>query len=272
MISILGRDDMEKSKLKSFFKRLATAIVLVPVAVGCVLKGYPWIYILALLGAALLSWEWSDMVKNKKPSVYACAYLFVASIALLLASFWAGVIVLVLATVTVFLKAKEEDHRWLLTLGVPYIAIGLGSVLAIYSTYGSQIVLWYLCVIWGVDIGGYMFGCTIKGPKLAPKISPNKTWAGLIGGMVLSVLISWAVCWYYEAGIYTHIYSVLAAVLAVVAQIGDLIESSIKRYLGVKDSSNLIPGHGGIFDRIDGLIFAAPIAYILLTNLRLFVD
>ena len=77
---------------------------------------------------------------------------------------------------------------------------------------------------------------------------------------------------YYEAGIYTHIYSILAAILAVVAQIGDLIESSIKRHLGVKDSSNLIPGHGGIFDRIDGLIFAAPIAYILLTNLRLFVD
>ncbi len=272
MISILGRDDMEKSKLKSFLKRLATSLVLIPAVVACVLDGYPSIYLLALLGAALLSWEWSDMVKNKRPSVYTCIYFFVSVVVIMFKSLWVIGLSLLVSLILIFFKAKGEKYRHLLLLGVPYIAIGLGAIIAIYSTYGSQIVLWYIFLVWGVDIGGYIFGCSIKGPKLAPKISPNKTWAGFIGGMLLAVAVSYAICYYYSAVPYANIYACLAAVLAVFAQIGDLVESSIKRYLGVKDSSNLIPGHGGIFDRIDGLIFAAPVAYLLLINLRFFID
>ena len=128
--------------------------------------------------------------------------------------------------------------------------------------------LWFIFMVWGVDIGGYIIGSALKGPKLAPHISPNKTWSGLIGGVILAVSVSFIYMYATK-----HIFDLpmplneqlrfaqLGAFIAVVAQIGDLIESAIKRYLGVKDSSNLIPGHGGIFDRIDGLIFAAPIVY-----------
>ena len=122
------------------------------------------------------------------------------------------------------------------------------------------------------DIGGYVFGCSLKGPKLAPKISPNKTWAGLLGGIFLAVVISYGICWYFDAGAVVNAYITMAAALAVIAQIGDLIESAIKRHLGLKDSSNIIPGHGGIFDRVDGLIFAAPFALLILRNLVLFFE
>jgi phosphatidate cytidylyltransferase len=126
--------------------------------------------------------------------------------------------------------------------------------------------LWLLFVVWAVDVGGYLVGCSVKGPKLAPKISPNKTWSGLFGGMGLAALIGWGGA-YYFGWENSSFYVYLAAVLAVVEQIGDLIESAIKRVAGVKDSSDIIPGHGGVFDRVDGLIFTA---FVLLLGVVLY--
>lgn len=264
---------MGKSKLNSFFKRLATSLILVPAVIYCIHKGYPTFELLVLLGAALLSWEWAAMVPSKRSSFYAVTYFFVAAIALILGSIEASVFSMVAALALAFYKSKDENHRWLLLLGIPYISIGLASIAEINILYGPQLVLWYVFLVWGVDIGGYVFGCTIKGPKLAPKISPNKTWAGLFGGMVLAALVTAAYCWYLDATdtVVLTVYISMAVVLAIIAQIGDLIESAIKRHLGLKDSSNMIPGHGGIFDRIDGLIFAAPFALLMLRNIfRLF--
>ena len=226
---------MEKPKLNSFIKRLLTTLVLVPVVIGCVLGGYPWIYLLALTAAVLLSWEWADMVPNKRPAVYALTYFFVLVAAMIMDSLLAVGVVMALALAVAFVKSKGEENRKLLMLGVPYITIGIGAIVAIYATYGAQLVLWFMFLVWAADIGGYLFGSTLKGPKLAPKISPKKTWSGFWGGMILA-------------------------------------ESSIKRHLGIKDSSNLIPGHGGIFDRIDGLIFSAPFAYLLLRHMSFFIE
>lgn len=263
---------MEKPKLNSFIKRLLTTLVLVPLVVGCILGGYPWIYILALTAGVLLSWEWADMVPNKRSSVYALTYFFVLVAAMIMDSLLSVGVVMALALALVFVKSKGEERRGLLLLGVPYITIGIGAITAIYATYGVQLVLWFMFLVWSADIGGYVFGSTLKGPKLAPKISPKKTWSGFLGGMALAVGVSYVVCSYYAAGPYIHSYAVLAAIIAVFAQIGDLVESSIKRHLGIKDSSNLIPGHGGIFDRIDGLIFAAPFAYLLLRHMSFFIE
>lgn len=262
---------MEKSKLNSFFKRLATSLILVPAVVYCIIARYPAFELLILFGAVLMSWEWANMMPNKRPSFYALCYFFISVTALVLGSFGALFFSMAVALILAFYKSKDEKHRWLLLLGIPYISIGLGAIGEMSNLYGSQMVLWYIFLIWGVDVGGYIFGCTIKGPKLAPKISPNKTWAGLIGGMFLASIVSFAACWYFDvrdANALT-IYTFMAAVLAVIAQIGDLIESAIKRHLGLKDSSDMIPGHGGIFDRIDGLIFAAPFAVLMLKNLHL---
>lgn len=263
---------MEKSKLNSFLKRLATSLVLVPAVIYCIITRYPALELLFLLGAVLLSWEWANMIPNKRPSFYALSYFFVAVVALIVGSFGATAVSMLAALALAFVKSKGEKHRWLLLLGIPYISVGLGAINEISVLYGSQMVLWYVFLIWAVDVGGYVFGCTIKGPKLAPKISPNKTWAGLIGGMVLASAVSFAVCWYFNVRAVDVLsgYVVMAALLAVIAQIGDLIESAIKRHLGLKDSSNMIPGHGGIFDRVDGLIFAAPFAVLMLKNLERF--
>ena len=123
-------------------------------------------------------------------------------------------------------------------------------------------ILCFVIIVWATDIGGYIVGKSLKGPKLAPKISPNKTWSGLLGGMALASFCSWG--YLYLFGINDWRLAIAGAIVAVIEQIGDLVESAIKRHLKIKDSSTLIPGHGGVFDRIDGLIFTAPFVFLLL--------
>jgi phosphatidate cytidylyltransferase len=113
-----------------------------------------------------------------------------------------------------------------------------------------------LLLVWATDSAAYFSGRLIGGPKLAPKISPNKTWAGLAGGMVAAGLVGWSFGQRDPKS--AILLALLSAMLAAIAQAGDLAESGLKRYFGVKDSSGLIPGHGGVFDRLDGLLFVAP--------------
>jgi len=116
--------------------------------------------------------------------------------------------------------------------------------------------------VWATDIFAYFVGRAIGGPKLAPRISPGKTWSGAIGGAVAAIIAGTAVVWSFFSADDLRI-PVLALVLSVCSQIGDLFESFIKRRFGVKDSSHLIPGHGGVMDRVDGLIFACFAAFLL---------
>lgn len=254
---------MEKSKLNSCIKRIITAVILIPLTIGCLYAGYPFVQAFTMLTGTLLAWEWARMVPSARGAFWGILYTFVLAFAVMLGSWIAYFGVLAGALVLAWFKASGETRRNLLVLGVPYISIGVGSILWLYELAGFSLVLWFLLIVWGVDIGGYVVGCTLKGPKLAPKISPNKTWSGLIGGVLFSVLASTAVCWYVGAQNHLLFYNVLAAGIAVIAQIGDLVESKIKRSLNMKDSSDLIPGHGGVFDRIDGLIFSAPFVYVM---------
>lgn len=253
---------MEKTKLGSLLKRIVTSLILAPTVIGCLYVGYPLVQLLVFLAGAMLAWEWSRMVPNSRGAFYTALYTFVVGVAVLLGSWFAFFLSLFVGMVLAFVKSKGETRRKLLILGVPYISVGLGAIVWLYELVGFAVTLWFVLVVWAVDVGGYVVGCNLKGPKLAPKISPNKTWSGLIGGMLFSVGISTAVCWYVGALPHALYYGMLAAMIALIAQIGDLVESAIKRSLNLKDSSDLIPGHGGVFDRVDGLIFAAPIVYI----------
>ncbi|MFV3129173.1 phosphatidate cytidylyltransferase [Niveispirillum sp. KHB5.9] len=164
-----------------------------------------------------------------------------------------------------------------LYLGLPFLSmlwLRLES-----GPYGLALFLFLMLSIWATDIGAYAAGRTIGGPKLAPRISPKKTWAGLIGGMASAALLGglfgaaqsgdWLPGWlvppaatdvpHHVTIAAIAVYAAIGAVLAVAGQAGDLFESYMKRRVDVKDSSNLIPGHGGILDRIDGLLFAAPL-------------
>lgn len=250
---------MEKSKLNSFAKRAVTAVIFAPLILYILYLGAPFVNLFFFMCGAAMAWEWANMVPNKKPVLYAVIYTYAAAVfsifGILFLPLSAGVLLLLAGLV--FWKARKEKHWALLMTGLLYVAIGFGSLVALYETAGVFMLLWYVLVVWGVDIGGYLVGTTVKGPKLAPAISPNKTWSGLIGGMALAAVVS--VCYTEAVGFeYTGVMAAVAAVVALVAQVGDLIESKIKRFLGIKDSSNLIPGHGGVFDRVDGLLFAAP--------------
>lgn len=254
---------MAKSNSSSILKRIITALVLVPVTIGVLYSGFPYVQILALLVGGMMAWEWANMVPNKGTSVYPISYAISVSAAIMFPSFIGTAIVILGSALLVWIKAKDEKRRNLLTLGVFYISLGIGSIVWLYAQVGFLDTLWFLLMVWGVDTGGYVVGCNLKGPKLAPKISPNKTWSGLIGGVMLSVLVSIAYSYAFTEHLHVIFYAVLGGIVAVIAQIGDLVESYIKRNLGIKDSSNLIPGHGGVFDRVDGLIFAAPLVFLL---------
>lgn len=270
---------MEKTELTSLQKRILTSLFLIPIVIGALRSGHPYVDILVFIVGSILAWEWSDMVSNRRPSIYTACYIFALGCSLFTFNrsvLWA---VIIFTTLLAYHKAKDEKYRNLLTLGVPYISIGVGALDWIYylfDTFGSLpgekgsfvMTLWFIFMVWSVDIGGFVIGTSLRGPKLAPKISPNKTWSGLIGGVVLAVAVSF-IYMYITKNIFNLPmplreqikFAQLGAFIAIVAQIGDLIESAIKRHLGVKDSSSLIPGHGGIFDRIDGLIFSAPFVY-----------
>ena len=254
---------MEKSKLNKIIKRVVTALVMIPVVIGALYVGFPYLHLAALIFGGLMAWEWSTMIPNKNAVVYAVTYSLCIVSAIVFPSALGIALLTLGAAIFIWLKSKEENHRGLLTLGVFYITIGFGSVVWLYNTVGFIDTLWFLLMVWSVDTGGYIFGSTIKGPKLAPKISPNKTWAGLIGGALLSVVVSVIYCKLFSSQDHIVFYAVLGGIIAVVAQIGDLVESHIKRSLNIKDSSNLIPGHGGAFDRVDGLIFVAPLVFLL---------
>lgn len=194
---------------------------------------------------------------------------------LLLAAIWFGFPWIdLVAAVAAPLMIRE----WIqLTRGRPAIRLlacvyALAALVALLwlrhqPVLGRETVIWVVACIWATDIGAYFVGASAGGAKLAPRISPSKTWSGLIGGMAWAATVSAAMGFVFSLGT-TLSLAVIGAGLAVIGQIGDLAESAAKRGAGVKDSGNLIPGHGGLLDRVDGLV-AVLIAVALV---RLTVD
>jgi phosphatidate cytidylyltransferase len=180
---------------------------------------------------------------------------------LVLAAIWVGFpwIDLVAAVATPLLVSE-----WIgLTRGRPLlrvlaVAYSLAAVVALLWLRhqpgdGRETIIWIVACIWATDIGAYAVGRMAGGAKLAPRISPGKTWSGLVGGMAWAAVASSALGYAFGLG-HTFTLAAIGAGLAVVGQIGDLLESAVKRLAGVKDSGTLIPGHGGLLDRVDGLL------------------
>ena len=140
-------------------------------------------------------------------------------------------------------------------LAILYTLAALAALLWLrhQPVLGRETLIWIMACVWATDIGAYFVGSLAGGAKLAPSISPSKTWSGLMGGMAWAAVASAVAGWVFGNG-ETVMLAAIGAVLAVVAQAGDLLESAAKRRAGVKDSGRLIPGHGGVLDRIDGLI------------------
>ena len=179
---------------------------------------------------------------------------------------WLGV-VLAIGLVWDVVTGRKTAAFWSLIGGTWCGSAAIALVwLRDMPSWGLNSVVWIILVVAAADIGGYFAGKTLRGPKLWPRVSPKKTWAGSIGGIVLAILLGILFSWSTSG---THVLEVAAvsAVAAVISQGGDLAESALKRRFAVKDASNLIPGHGGVLDRFDGLM-AAAIVVTLVTGLR----
>jgi len=243
--------------------RIISAVILAPLFLYLVYLGYPYFHALVAAIAAVMAWEFGQMDKEQGPQ--RRALLVSAALASVAAAALAGAptglaVAITLAVAAVVAEAQAGRRapvpaHW----AIPYVALPAVLLLFVHTAGARETVFWLLAVVWGTDIGAYAFGRTIGGPKLAPKISPKKTWAGVIGGLLCGVGAAAGLV----AALNLPLSGVMlgvAALTSVASQSGDLLESALKRWYDVKDSGTLIPGHGGVMDRFDGLWAAAPVA------------
>jgi len=241
--------------------RAASAAILGTLACVAIYDGGWPFSLLIFIGVALLSTEWGVMSTPATPIRTSVAVTLAVLVGLLVSLLYApryGVAALVGAMLVATLVLRSVTrHIWDVAFGALYI--GLPAVGLIWLRQGAEGFGWTVllfAVTWAADIGAFLVGSTLKGPKLRPALSPNKTWSGFCGGLLaataagvladagmgLSIPLGWAVAVGFLGGLAT--------------MIGDLWESWLKRRFGVKDSGDLIPGHGGLLDRVDGLLFA----------------
>ncbi|CAL7962554.1 phosphatidate cytidylyltransferase [Alphaproteobacteria bacterium] len=165
-------------------------------------------------------------------------------------------------------RAEVSISRWQ-TLGMLYVlSFALSMLFLRHAHDGYYITLWLFLTVWATDIFSYLVGTAIKGPKIAPKISPNKTWSGLLGGIAAATIVGVIFYKQYARSLsYFDYVLFINPLIAIVSTLGDLLESKFKRYFGVKDSGNLIPGHGGVLDKVDGLVTSSMLV-VLIVYLR----
>ena len=233
------------------------------VAMGSLALATAWIggFVFAVfwwLASIVLLWEWQRLVGGAR----LAERVTTAGLALALTALFAlhnsilgAIAVLVLGAVAVSWLAGRRDGIWA-AAGALYAGALIASIvlLRISPSFGLAAILWLFAVVWGTDVAAYFAGRLIRGPRLWPSVSPGKTWSGAIvgafGGAVLGLLL---------AGWANHFAALfcLGLAAAIVSELGDLFESALKRRFGVKDSSGLIPGHGGLMDRLDGFVAAS---------------
>jgi phosphatidate cytidylyltransferase len=272
--------------------RILSALVLAPIAIAAAWFGSPWLAIVAAIAGAVMAWEWAGLCRAgdvgrtgasgaRADGVGASGVVLIGAV---LAAIGAAVAagagfgiapaigVSLLGAAMVFGAARlaqDREPRWL-ALGALWIAVPCVLLLWLAGIDGTgrSTVLWIFAIVWATDIGAYAIGRRLGGPLLWPRWSPRKTWTGLIGGAGCAALAGWGtarILMYIDPlGISSVLPLVLvSAGLAIVEQFGDLAESVAKRRFGVKDSSGLIPGHGGLLDRLDGLLAVVPAVALL---------
>lgn len=244
--------------------RAVVGVVLIAVALGALLSGGLLFWALLSVAGVLMQAEWADLsgasADHKKLSMYAVSVPLAILCPLAAGLSWFAIGLLVAA----FLFVIGATRSVRLALGVLYVCLPVMALLFLRgqgpNIFGLTLALWAQALVWATDIGAYFAGRSIGGPKLAPRISPSKTWSGLGGGVVAALLIGFLL--HRFAGLPIEL-AAASGLLAVAAQAGDLLESAMKRRAGVKDSGSLLPGHGGVLDRLDGVVTAAPLAALL---------
>ncbi len=249
---------------RNLLMRLIAGAVLAPVAIAIAYAGgWLWTTLVTVVAIGLYV-EWLTIVgAARQRRVVASGAIGLAIAGLCLAAGWIDVALLALGLGLAGVALLSQERRRWTVAGFGYAAAAqVASVLVrLDQADGFVALMLILLVVWVSDIGGYFAGRSIGGPKLWPRISPRKTWAGAVGGFVASLVISggFAALGLGKSGPIL----LLGAILSVASQLGDLFESAVKRRFGVKDSSHIIPGHGGLLDRLDGFVAAVVLAAFL---------
>ena len=246
--------------------RICSASVLVPLAIGTTyVGGWPFALFWGLAAMGVL-WEWTSLVaRSDQRSVLTTGAASLALTVVLAVTGYllAAVIVLAMGALGAAALALAERRMWVAG-GIPYAgALAVAPiVLRSDNENGFLAVIFLFAIVWTTDIAAYFVGRTVGGPKLMPQVSPKKTWAGALAGVVAAVVVALAIV---KVAAQTDLFSIamLAVALSVFAQGGDLFESFLKRRFGAKDSSHLIPGHGGLMDRLDGFVTASVVAALI---------
>lgn len=258
--------------------RLLSGVALAIVAVSAVALQPEIMAVLLALMCLFAAREWHRMVRTVPPlegmahlqTIVTALAIAVAIAAMLEHLAWLGFVLLAMGAVAAFVIAQRRaDNPFWHALGVLYIGVPALSLMAlrlVSVVNGSLVVLGLFLIIWSTDTGALLVGRLIGGPKLAPAISPGKTWAGTIGGSIAAALVY---------GLYIAMIghaagpaALFALVFSVAAHLGDLLESFFKRCFGTKDTGGLIPGHGGALDRMDSTLVAAPVLAALVFGLN----
>jgi phosphatidate cytidylyltransferase len=244
----------------SLGRRIASAAVLAPLALASVHAGGPLFAATVAFAAVLMTFEWARMVEGRAlgPSFLAlsiAASCACAAAAAELFPFAFATVLLGSAAAAAF--ARKRKPQWAAFGGLYIIAPSVALIwLRGDSDDGRSLALLLFLIVWAADSAGYFAGRLVGGPKMSPAISPAKTWAGAIGGLLVGAVAGYAaasILWGFPAA---PAFVFFGASLGLASILGDMAESAFKRHFGYKDSSNFIPGHGGVLDRLDGMIFA----------------
>ena len=256
------------SKWSELGVRALSAAVFIPAAILDVWAGGVWFTLLVAWLAVLMAQEWTTMAHRADPLQFALHGASAMAGALLPLAAGLGATAIAIAAlwaVSGLLAYSQEPAgaKWRY-LGVPYVGIPAVALVLLRHDprNGVAAIVWILVTVWAADTLAYFAGRIIGGPKLAPVLSPKKTWAGLGGAVVGSAAASGLFA--MLAGFHgSAVLALIAGALALVEQAGDLFKSALKRHYGVKDSGRLIPGHGGVIDRVDGLVAVACAAALI---------
>ncbi|MBN9034546.1 MAG: phosphatidate cytidylyltransferase [Rhizobiales bacterium] len=250
-------------RLSNLQTRVISAVVLAAVALSATWAGGIWFRLLAVAIGAAVFFEWATMA-GRVASIrqQAGSWVLVGLVLLALAvgmdaqTVFLGALG---AALLVFLYGRLAGEGGWLWLAVAYAAIPAAALAFLRDgdAAGLWAILFLFAVVWATDILAYFVGRAVGGPKLAPSISPGKTWSGAIGGAAAGTLAGIGVAAAAASPASPWLIGLAALLLSVLSQMGDLFESGLKRRFGVKDSGWLIPGHGGVMDRVDGLVAAA---------------
>ena len=246
--------------------RLISMLVLGPVCLVIVwFGGIPYVVVVGIC-ATLMIHEWLTItlpIQNLMRNMLVLVFVFLGSVLTGFQEYLYALICYMLSVIYVILFLQFSKLKAWVVGGIFYVAFSSTALLFLRSgEYGLQLIFGLFALVWAFDSGSFVCGRLIGGPKLLAAVSPKKTWSGLIGGFVIGIAVVSLMA--YFAG-YERIGMIvfLALIISIIAQFGDLAESSFKRKFNTKDSGSIIPGHGGILDRVDGLVVAAMFVFII---------